>query len=204
VTPRSSSATAVIRPPGIALALVAALAGIGACRQGVPTVAPRAATQVIDVTPAAPTGPERAGTCFAASLAVMRPGAYRCSAGNDIQDPCFVVGGATDSVVCGEDPTTGQGAFTLRLTEPLPTEQNPLDPAHAWMVRLADGTDCGYMTGGTGGVDGERLNYGCTDESWLVGDLKPGDVWTARRVKLNADLTPVAAPAEVSIATVWR
>jgi hypothetical protein len=163
------------------------------------------ATDVIVYAPPAPSGAEMDGTCFAASQAVWREGAYRCSAGNEILDPCFAVEGATDAVVCGGDPAVAETpTFRLRVTDPLPTEKPVTDPRHAWQVRLSDGTVCGFMTGATAGVEGERLNYGCTDQSWLAGDLVPGDVWTARRVSLNDQLTPEASPAEVDIKIVWQ
>lgn len=193
-----------LNPVGLALTfLVGLCAGCGPAAND-PTPAAATITDVIEYSPPAPTGPEVEGNCFASSLAVWREGAYRCIGGNEILDPCFAVDGATDAVVCGGDPLAESYPFTLRLTAPLPTEQPVSDPSHAWLVRLADGTECGFMTGATAGVDGERLDYGCTDRSWLVGDLVPGDRWTARQVILNDQLTPSAAPEEVSIQTVIR
>lgn len=141
-------------------------------------------TKVIRFTPAVPTE-EREGYCWTASLADGRPDAYRCMIGNQISDPCFLVG---DKVVFGANPLTNQPGFVLKLTQPLPEVRQPTSVPDnwAWIVELADGANCSFSTGATAGVEGKRLNYSCGRSSseyvWILGDLQPGKVWQANKV----------------------
>lgn len=168
-----------------------------------------AATQIVTYAPGPPTGEPRTGSCWTSSLAVWRADAWRCTAGDEIYDPCF---SADEGVVCGADPTNPADSFLLTLTEPLPAAETPQDAAgHAWLVELADGTVCGFATGATGGVAGERFNYLCPspDAGRLVviaGDLQPGAVWLAHRLVVSGsmpDLT-VLESAMMPVRTVWR
>jgi hypothetical protein len=74
-------------------------------------------------------------------------------------------------------------------------------------METTDGVLCTFLQGATGAVNGERLNYGCADKSSLIGDPKPGPVWTAARVVLSGGLplpgTPVPV-TEVTLARVWQ
>ncbi len=152
-----------------------------------PSTAPKA-TEVVRFTPPKPdTGTTQDGSCFARSIALSwREDAYRCMAGNRISDPCFALPDA--SIVCGANPTQADAKpFLMRVTGGLPTQ--PLNAAqieagkkNAWLVKLADGTVCGFLTGATAGFDGKRTNYGCTDGTSILGDLTPGAAWTARFV----------------------
>ncbi len=171
--------------------------------------APITATQVITYTPAIPTGEPQEGSCWTSSLAVWRPNAYRCTVGNQIYDPCFAEG---DSVICGADPTTEETGFVLKLTQPLPTPETPQDAAaHAWLVELADGTVCGFATGATYAVGGDRANYLCPSSDpkqqvALVGDLQPGKVWMAKRAVTTGNMPDlkVVESAEAPLRTVWQ
>ncbi len=53
---------------------------------------------------------------------------------------------------------------------------------NGWLLKLANGTVCGFLTGATAGFEGQRINYGCTDRSSILGDLTPGTTWMARVV----------------------
>lgn len=166
-------------------------------------------TLVITYTPGPPTARPRAGRCWTNSLAVWRADAWRCQVSSELYDPCFEV---DDSVICGASPVTATASFALLLTAPLPAPETPQDTTgHAWLVELADGTVCGFATGATGGVGGERINYFCPsqdpDQSVVIlGDLQPGTVWMAKRVVLTGsmpDLT-VLESAMTPVRTVWR
>jgi len=83
----------------------------------------------------------------------------------------------------------------------------------SWMVRLADGTLCGFATGATTGVDDKRLNYWCDVETTeegaavgLLGDLVAGEVWTAElaTIVMTEDGPTLKESEVVEIATVWR
>lgn len=155
-----------------------------------PTASPAASkpTEVIRYVPPRPDeSATQNGSCFAHSIALSwREDAYRCTFENAIQDPCFRL--PDGAVVCGADPTRETASpFRLSLTVPLPA--TPLSAAqieagkrNAWLVKLADGTVCGFLTGATGGFEGQRLNYGCTDRTFILGDLVPNTTWTARFV----------------------
>ncbi len=166
-------------------------------------------TEVIQFTPAIPTGPAQSGRCWTNSLAVIRDGAWRCMMDNDIADPCFAVG-EKPTMVCGADPAANKAGFIVNLTEPLPKSDIPAQARQAyqgWLIRLADGTLCGFATGATTGVNGERANYLCTDQSVILGDLKPGQVWTAQKavVSIGANGPQLdKGPETVVIRTVWQ
>jgi hypothetical protein len=144
------------------------------------------ATHVVDYLPAKPdASTAQDGSCFTGSVALPgRADAWRCTTGNQIHDPCFQL--ADGSLVCDANPATGATGFLLTLTGPLPAPNVPASAAasaavNAWLVRLDDGTVCGINTGATGGVNGERANYGCPGGDWIFGDLIPGDAntpWT--------------------------
>ncbi|MEN9934192.1 MAG: hypothetical protein RLZZ387_771 [Chloroflexota bacterium] len=170
------------------------------------------ATTEITYRPAPSSAESRQGWCMSSSLAAWRPDAWRCMVDSEIYDPCFAVPGASESVICGADPTTGSAGFTLRLTQPLTAADVPqATTTHAWMLELADGTICGYATGATGGVGDKRINYLCqsadpSQRRAILGDLQAGTVWTAEL----AVITPGAAGPEVteshtvSVRTLWR
>ncbi len=167
------------------------------------------ATQVITYTPGLPTGEPQAGNCWTSSLAVWRADAWRCTVGNEIYDPCFSSG---ESVICGADPKTPTLGFALTLTEPLPAPEVAQDAArHAWLVELADGTVCGYATGATGGVGGERFNYLCpspdpSQQVVILGDLQPGVVWMAHRAVVSGGMPNlvIVESAMAPVRTIWK
>lgn len=88
-----------------------------------------------------------AGTCFSASIAAPRAGAYRCMVGNAILDPCFLLPGG-GAVVCPQgDPAKEQGMrITLDGSLPQASSAAP-SPAHPWLFTLWDGGTCGAETG---------------------------------------------------------
>lgn len=155
-----------------------------------PTAQPPAIppTEVIRYVPAKPdASTAQDGSCFARSAALSwREDTYRCTVGNSIHDPCFAL--PDGALVCGANPTRAEAKpFLLRVSAPLPAQ--PLNAAqieagkkNGWLVKLPDGTVCGFLTGATAGFDGKRINYGCTDGTSILGDLNPGTTWTARFV----------------------
>ncbi len=194
----------VVRIALLLVLLAAASAVQCGCQTSESDATSSSGTEVVDFEPALPTSEEMEGECFSVSLAVMRSGAYRCSVGNAIHDPCFAVEGDETVLVCGAYPTDETNAFLLRVKDPLPEEIVEPNPARAWMVELNDGTICELNTGATGGFDGERLNYGCDDGTWILGELQPGDVWTARRVTIADEAMEIAESEDVDVHTVWR
>jgi len=123
------------------------------------------------------------GYCWTASLAAQTPHAYRCFEGNEIFDPCFATSAHARSVACFISPWRPVTMLTLtkrlpRIAPPPPGLQLP------WAILTADGRHCVYMTGATAPVGGERINYGCTDGSFLVGDPDTSQpLWRIRSIK---------------------
>jgi len=123
----------------------------------------------------------RSGSCFASSLAVDGSDAWRCISGNEILDPCFQPPKGDGPLACLSDPW---GAVTkLRLTRRLPkaTPARPTTPM-PWAVETSSGLRCTKLTGASDVIHGQRVNYGCTDGSVLVGDVDDSSKqWTIMR-----------------------
>jgi hypothetical protein len=93
---------------------------------------------------------EVTGSCFTGSIAAQRAGAFRCSAGNSLFDPCFSQDG---SVACPVgDPGRNEG-IRIQLSSPLPQppeawENEPdVSNPQPWYLALDGGGVCGVLTG---------------------------------------------------------
>jgi hypothetical protein len=120
------------------------------------------------------------GYCFTASLAAAgEADAYRCFAGNAINDPCFAASAHARTVACFLDPW--HPVTLLRLTRPLPRHGPLLAGALPWAIETESGLRCTYFTGATAPMGGERINYGCTKGWFLIGapDTRQ-PLWTIR------------------------
>jgi hypothetical protein len=159
---------------------------------------------VILFQPPVPPVVEEGGQCWTDSIAVNRPGAWRCMRENFIYDPCFAVAGQPRQVVCGADPAKGERGFLLKLTEPLPTPAPAAErAAEPWLIELADGTICEAATGTMAAIEGESVRYPCSDPkpmegkepiyTGLLGTMYPGKLWTADKVWFTV------APAEAGL-----
>lgn len=84
------------------------------------------------------------GSCWTASIASARSDAFRCMAGNEIYDPCFVID--PKSVGCPTDLDAGRGVV-LNLTKPLPAPESPLPAPQAFAMVLQSGATCNRATG---------------------------------------------------------
>jgi eukaryotic-like serine/threonine-protein kinase len=115
------------------------------------------------------------GRCFAASVADSgRPDAWRCMSGNRIYDPCFEgLEQRTTVVACLESPWAAT-AVVLTPTGGVPRQvANKGYPLASppWSLLLGNGASCGLLPGTTFGFAGMRINYGCTDGGYLIGDI---------------------------------
>ncbi|MHB8382458.1 MAG: hypothetical protein ACYDC3_09000 [Candidatus Binataceae bacterium] len=182
------------RPDALAAMLVAALALAAAVRiaDAAEAGAPITQTQVSFFTPEFPAGAPRDGSCWTNSIAVSRPGAWRCMIGNEIHDPCFQVPPHQGDVVCDANPATGQTGFVLKLTKPLPDNAPPpSESPEPWTMQLADGSICQPFTGTMPMVGGDGARWYCYDQSvpmdnparsrGLVTKVHPAKVWTVDR-----------------------
>ena len=142
-----------------------------------------AVTRVRIFTPFSPTGlnsgltvKERVnGSCMAGSLAdASRVDAWRCSAGNQMYDPCFENNfGERGLLACVQMPWTNSVTM-LRPISPLPAAENDKgDPGEIlpWALELANGQRCVLLTGATGAVAGMRINYECSDGYYVAGPI---------------------------------
>ena len=163
-----------------------------------------ASTQVINFVPPQTTSQQVSGSCFASSLAATRADAWRCMSDSTIYDPCFSLPGNSSSLTCVMNPLDSSTFVTLNLTQPLPAPSPVPAETHPWFLHLADQTVCNFFTGATGGVNGERINYGCSDGWDIVGLPQMGTTWTASEVLLAPNSLNVQESATVEIATVWQ
>jgi len=176
-------------------------------------------TKVIHYVPTMPlpNGIEvKSGSCWCTSLTAPRKDAWRCMVGSEIFDPCFSIEGGKYVVYQGY-PTTDTPDFLIKLTKPLPKpELSPGEKNYGWIIELANGTLTSFMTGATALVDGKRVNYDFSEADSeetvaIVGELRPGKVWTAEKVTLgrkepgpNDDGWFVIKSEIVPLRTVWQ
>lgn len=106
------------------------------------------------------------GHCWTDSFATGAHDAYRCFEGDEIWDPCFAASMTTESVACFRDPW--RPITILQLTRRLPRHGATAD-ALPWAIETTDGRRCVFLTGATALLGGERINYGCDDQSLLIG-----------------------------------
>jgi hypothetical protein len=195
-----------------AVAIIAALISVMGLSQVVCGEPP---TQIVMFQPTVPEGRPIDGSCWTGSIATNRPGAWRCSVGNGIYDPCFSVTAAPDLVVCQRSPLTKR-RLALKLTKPLPTAQKTVCKDCVWAFELADGSTCTIAgTGTLAMVAGGPLRWGCSNPSCsgstcpdvgVIGDLKVGRVWVAQEVtfRWSGATAKVLGRKSVDVRKVWR
>ena len=166
------------------------------------------ATRIVVFHPKGAAGATVKGNCaMGGSLAVQRADAWRCIVGNAIYDPCFSAGAHATSVICGATPTKPVG-IRVSLPGPLPTHEH-VAGSQAWILQLGDGTTCGFLTGATFGIKGQRANYGCANSrrDYVVGTPARGRVWYAVVAVLSAKPSPNGPTAEriyaLSVSRAW-
>jgi hypothetical protein len=201
-------------------AIASAIALFAGCAAGKEVVAAPSAgrTQVSIFTPEIPNAPVREGYCWTESIAVNRPGAWRCMIGNSIEDPCFSVATVSDAVVCGASPIGPMAGFLMKLTRPLPASQGAgSQPPAPWIVELTIGqgqipepytmpppkTYCVASTGTVPVIQDQPVRYSCWQHGvesrpnlgdtqiGLLDDFKPGSVWTVSEVFFKVEQIPL-------------
>ena len=127
------------------------------------------------------------GSCFAGSSASPRRDAWRCSATNEIYDPCFS-GASADAgyVVCPEFGLSPRSVDRIDLTSPLPSSGNTGDASSGkglpWrlLARPYAGY-CSLVTGTRGSYRGRKISYVCGLGGSLVGKPnRSSRAWTAK------------------------
>jgi hypothetical protein len=138
---------------------------------------------------------QQSGSCFTASIAASgRTDAWRCGVGDEIRDPCFIDPGGSQ-VACPDLPVLSTVEL-IHLNTPVDSSlANHENVAAApWMLQIRGGINCAFVTGATGVVAGQRLNYSCADGSSLYGTPdRSMPQWTILRgTNASAEQTPVA------------
>ena len=123
------------------------------------------------------------GSCFTGSIADQsRPGAWRCSAGNAILDPCIATAQSGRRLACFSAPWDNR-IVLLRLTRALPLGQGNTDQSpegNPWGVELASRERCTLETGAEGIVSGRPITYNCEHRGIIVGDIdQRRPIWRA-------------------------
>lgn len=103
----------------------------------------------------------RTGSCFSTSVAVPRADAYRCLAGNSIEDPCFASPVATSPPTVACVPAPWDEATVLTVTGTLPAASGVRLADDPWALQLANGARCVASTGTVPSVGAMSLNYVC-------------------------------------------
>jgi hypothetical protein len=139
------------------------------------------------------------GNCWTQSLANSgRPDAWRCQTNTLIMDPCFQ---DNKTLACVVSPWVKKVSI-LELNSVLPeTSVKKLNTQKAipWALELTDGQRCTFLTGSTGAVNGMRINYGCSPDTHIIGDLDRSNyIWKAHEHKLGN-----RAIREVDVKKVW-
>lgn len=177
-----------MRLRALLVAVSAGAMGLGGCAGGSPAAhtsvqglarSPTAATTTL---PAAST--TASGSCWEGSLALYQDaGAWRCTAANQVMDPCFTPAGQPDAaqLICESAPWAP--ATRLLLTQPLPLDaaNSPgTGPRPVWAMELANGDRCVLGTGTATQVGATTLDYRCTSGA-LASDVdRARQPWTVR------------------------
>ncbi|HVC80575.1 MAG TPA: hypothetical protein VNL35_08775 [Chloroflexota bacterium] len=157
-----------------------------------------APTKTIIFHPKGTKGAPVAGDCgMGESQALDRSDAWRCIVGNEIFDPCFSPSPHATWVICDVQPGKPVG-IKVTLSKPLATHA-PASDKQPWVITLGDGTSCGFISGATFGVGGQRANYQCSKNDWLIGLPITGKVWWA----VEARMTGKFGPNGPTAAHVW-
>lgn len=136
--------------------------------------------------------PKYGGDCWTGSSVVH--GAFRCSAGHLIYDPCFADPGHEDTVVYARDPFS---THVIRLRADRMNGSYSARRGAVWAVRLASSVKCTFLQGASN-VDkaGRRLNYGCSDPRTVLwgNPIRRGATWHIRMSSTAGD--PYTEPPE--------
>jgi hypothetical protein len=134
------------------------------------------ATHVAHVRPVSKTGRLRSGYtidhrrghahCVLGSEATGT--AYRCFAGNEVLDPCWVQAGSAHShVICLGLPWS-HNVSRLHVTKGYDNSAMTTPAREPWGVRLTNGTRCGRVQGASGSVHGRFITYFCQSSKTVL------------------------------------
>lgn len=117
------------------------------------------------------------GYCWVESLVVI--GAYRCSAGNHIYDPCFAPALNSTEVACSYAPWSPVTLMMLSRSLPALTDNAAPTSSAPWAIELANGQRCVRTQGTIGEIGGVSMVYGCGSDNSEAGYVATGtEPWT--------------------------
>jgi hypothetical protein len=126
------------------------------------------------------------GSCFAGSIGMPRPDAWRCMVGNEILDPCLQAPEGAAPLIC----LSGSQVIRLNLTKALPFAMRNKDEGRffAWRLVLQGGDVCDALTGTAAGViQGHGLSYACRSGGVTTEPLRGHAFWTVRYLPKGAN-----------------
>ncbi len=120
------------------------------------------------------------GSCWTHSIASNRVGAWRCSVGNSIYDPCFKIANSA-KLVCPFIDNNNQ-SLVINLNKPLPKViMSMIQIPQPFRMQLENGSICMPFTGTLPFAQGHVLRYGCDNGGWGVNDVS----WHGRDATAN-------------------
>jgi hypothetical protein len=138
------------------------------------------------------------GSCFAGSLAVNDPDAWRCLSGDRLLDPCFAPPESRlHELACG---SPWSDITLLRLDAPLPRDaaNHAAGPTAGWLLQLANGARCALSQGAAGKISGVEILYVCSRGA-AAGPLRwSEEPWTVPYVTSSR-----RAPRQVAVSVAW-
>jgi hypothetical protein len=195
-----------MRLRGLLVALSAGALGLGGCATTSNATPTRAQIFAPSLTSASTTPPAvsatASGSCWEGSLALYQDAsAWRCTAANQIMDPCFAPRDQPDAaqLICTSAPWAP--ATRLTLTQPLPLEaanSTGSGPRPVWAVELANGDRCVLGTGTAPQVGNVVLDYVCATGGIAGGLDRVHQPWT---IDYRAARSSTARP--LAVRTAW-
>ncbi len=188
------------------VALVAGTLGLGGCATSSTAAPTRAQAYAPSLTSASTVRPAisatASGTCWEGSLALYQdPSAWRCTAANQIMDPCFAPHDQPDAaqLICTSAPWAP--AIRLDLTQPLPlgaANSTGSGPRPVWAFELVNGDRCVLGTGTAPQVGTVVLDYVCTSGANAGGLDRGHQQWTVEYRAVRS-----SAVRSLAVRTAW-
>ena len=140
-----------------------------------------------------------------ATLAVPRPGAFRCTfEQGGVGDPCFVI--ADQTLICGPNPVLGSYQAVVTTADPLPVGSGSAGDPFAFYLDLgANRAPCARRAEPFA-VGDYMVTYGCQSPgTWIVGELDTsGSTWSAQWITTDVQATRVThGPEQKVILRAW-
>lgn len=116
------------------------------------------------------------GYCLQHSSKITREDAWRCMAGNQVYDPCFInTYGTKKQAICPLSPWFSD-SVRIKFEKPLHGDgvrHESLDMSrhYPWAVKLPDGSAC-YAVEPGDFYEGLPVRYFCSQDKILIGDLR--------------------------------